>query len=86
MCRRRVSVCSDTVCAADAQGKSINFEEFRNGIKDAGVMLGERDYEAVWRRADSDCVGLVDYKRLSSAFNLSDWVVGSCDAVPLCPG
>ncbi len=40
---------------ADGESRTLAFGEFKSGLEKAGIRMGERDFESVWRRADVEC-------------------------------
>jgi len=51
--------------------KSLGFEEFRNGIKQVGIIVSDHDCERIWRRVDKECLGQVSFDQMVNAFDLT---------------
>ena len=58
--------------ASEARGASMTFQEFKGGLRTAGVMLSDTDLEGLWRRVDAECIGQVNYANIAEAFDLTD--------------
>jgi hypothetical protein len=51
---------------------AMTFTDLKTGLRSAGVTLCDNDYELLWRRVDAECVGLVKYEHIATAFELTD--------------
>ena len=50
----------------------MSFGDLKGCLRSAGVTLSDRDFEMVWRRVDIDCLGVVTYDKVATAFELTD--------------
>ena len=53
-------------------GTALSFNDFKGGLRGAGVRLSDMDFEMLWRRVDAECVGVVKYENVAHAFDLTD--------------
>jgi hypothetical protein len=56
----------------EALGTALSFNDFKGGLRGAGVRLSDMDFEMLWRRVDAECVGEVKYENVAHAFDLTD--------------
>ena len=58
--------------AAGEDEATMTFQDLKAGLRNIGVRLCSSDYERLWRRADTECIGLVKYDDIAKAFDLTD--------------
>ena len=73
MREKKESVKKMFLATAASEGEAtMTFQDLKAGLRNIGVRLCSSDYERLWRRADTECIGLVKYDDIAKAFDLTD--------------